>query len=258
MDKKMKATPIKTDSRPLYSQTIEALTNLIIKGDYKTGDQLPKEDVLAPQLGISRSTLRVALGYLETYGMISRRPGVGTFVSTTLSSSQHEGYLGSLDRMETLDTIAERAGVEARFLSREMEDIVAGEELGRELGVDPQSALHRVQVVEAIDEAPAAYFDTYVVSGKIEKELLLDRQIDLISYLSEYSEQTPTHTRSEIWAKNSDPFIAEKLGIKTGDAVLYIEENFHAKDGCCVAFSRNYFVTEVFRFYLIRRVVLGN
>ena len=54
------------DRRPLYMQAIDAITEMIESGDLKTGSQLPPEEDFAVQLGISRSTLREALGHLET------------------------------------------------------------------------------------------------------------------------------------------------------------------------------------------------
>ena len=55
--------PVKADRRPLYTRTIEAVTRLIAGGRYRSGDMLPKEFDLAKQLGVSRSTLRVAFSY---------------------------------------------------------------------------------------------------------------------------------------------------------------------------------------------------
>ncbi len=247
--------PIRTDNRPLYLQAIEAISNLIQDDDYKGGDRLPKESVFAVQLGISRSTLRVALGYLETHGLISRRPGVGTFIATSISSSKREGYLNPLDRMETLLQIAERAGVEASILSREVEDVAASKEIAAELGIAEGDPMLRVKVVEAMDGQPAAYFDTYVALEMIDRNALIDYEGDVITYLSEEVDRAPTHTRSEVLAKNANDEVAEKLGLEERQAVLFLEETFHTKQGDCVVFSRNYFVTEIFRFYLIRRLV---
>ena len=84
------------DRRPLYVQAIDALTNMIETGQLKTGAQLPPEDELAKSLGISRSTLREALGHLESHGLIARRQGIGTFVSIPTGP----GFFGGLQRLE--------------------------------------------------------------------------------------------------------------------------------------------------------------
>jgi len=84
------------DRRPLYVQAIDALTNMIETGQLKTGAQLPPEDELAKRLGISRSTLREALGHLESHGLIARRQGIGTFVSIPTGP----GFFGGLQRLE--------------------------------------------------------------------------------------------------------------------------------------------------------------
>ena len=96
------------DRRPLYVQAIEALTNMIETGQLKTGSQLPPEDEFAAKLGISRSTLREALGHLETHGLIARRQGIGTFV--TIPSSP--GFFGGLQRLEPFKELARTADVQ--------------------------------------------------------------------------------------------------------------------------------------------------
>jgi GntR family transcriptional regulator len=250
--------PVRNDSRPLYSLTIEALTNLILEGGYKSGSRLPKEDVLSRQLGISRSTLRVALGYLETYGLISRRPGVGTFVATTVGDSLHGRYMGGLDRMETLEQIAARAGVTASIKSREIDDVKADIDIANILGIPQGEALYRIQVVEAIEGRIAALIDTCLPVSSTTREEIEAAQEDVITFLARKGGLKPTHTRSEISAVNSDARVAAKLEIDEGDAVLFLEETFHTREGELIAYSRNHFVSEVFHFYLIRRVVVGS
>ena len=247
---------VKSDPRPLYTQAIEAITNLILNGDFKSGDRLPKEDVLANQLGVSRSTLRVALGYLETYGMISRRPGVGTFVASPLSRRSEEGYLSSLDRLETLKIIAERADVNRKIKYRNVESVVAKSDVAWNLGVEEGTALVRVEVVEAIENKTAALIDTLIPGHLVELDSLKDYDDDVIAYLALDVNLTPTHTRSEVSAVKADREVAEKLDVSVGDSLLYLDETFFTKDGKCVAVSYNYFVSGVFHFYLIRRVIV--
>jgi GntR family transcriptional regulator len=256
MSEKMQPRPVRTDSRPLYLQATEAIRDLILEGEFRTGDRLPQEGEFAQQLGISRSTLRVALGYLETYGLISRRPGLGTFIATTIPPSPEDGYLSSLDRFETLLQIAERANVNVTIVSREVTEVSAGDGIATELGISPGGPVTRVEVVEAIEGRPAAYIDTYLIPRLADRNALAEYQEDAITYLAANRRFSPTHTRSEVWAKNADREVAEKLGLPERQAVLFLNETFHTRQGTCVAISKNYFVTDIFRFYLIRKLVV--
>ena len=75
------STKLKLDHRPLYIRAVEVLRELLENGTYPPGSQLPPEPDLAQQLGISRSTLREAMRTFEERGRITRRRGIGTFVS---------------------------------------------------------------------------------------------------------------------------------------------------------------------------------
>lgn len=66
---------------PLYAQIADALLGRIQRGDLAAGDRIPPERELSERLGVNRLTLRRALRELEGRGLLSRRPGLGTFVS---------------------------------------------------------------------------------------------------------------------------------------------------------------------------------
>ena len=256
MGDRVQPRPVRTDSRPLYLQATEAIRDLILEGEFQAGDRLPQEGEFAQQLGISRSTLRVALGYLETYGLISRRPGLGTFIATTIPPRPEDGYLTSLDRFETLLQIAERANVNVTIISRNVSEVPAGDGIAGELGTSSDTPVTRVEVVEAIEGRPAAYIDTYLIPRLADRSALAEYHEDAITYLASHREFSPTHTRSEVWAKNAGLRVAERLGIPQEQAVLFLKESFHTRQGSCVAISKNYFVTEIFRFYLIRKLAV--
>jgi len=246
--------PIRTDNRPLYTQAIDSIRELILSGDYQVGDRLPKESTLAHQLGISRSTLRVAMGYLETCGLISRRPSVGTFVATLIPSNSEGSYISNLDRFETLLQIADRTEMDLDIIFREVEEMTAPSEIASAFGIPEGNPVLRMQIVESIDNKPAAYLDTYLADEVTDIHDLEDYEDDAITFLSSYSESAPSHTRSEIWAVNATENIADKLNLAADKAVLYLQETFHTKAGKCVALSNNYFVSESFHFYIVRRL----
>lgn len=66
---------------PLYFTIKRDVLTNIKQGTWSLGYQLPNEDALRTQYGVSRGTVRRALSELESEGYIERRPGKGTFVT---------------------------------------------------------------------------------------------------------------------------------------------------------------------------------
>jgi GntR family transcriptional regulator len=246
--------PIKLDTRPLYAQTIEAMLELLTKGGLNAGDKLPTEAKLAQQLGISRSTLRVALGYLENRGYISRRTGIGTFVAAPVLSHDPEGFLNPLDRLETILEYAERSGFEVSIFDRETHLTGAGDEAAVVLGVNPKDELVHWSIVVAIKNRRGAYLEFHVPSDLVDIEEIKTFEGDLVDYLSSVDELKPVHTQSRVFAVRADSQIANKLGIELDAPILYLQEIFFNSTGQTVAFAKNYFLTDIFSFYLIRKI----
>jgi DNA-binding FadR family transcriptional regulator len=61
---------------------IERIKAMIVSGELEPGQRLPKEDVLAEQLGLSRSSLREAVRALTAMKILVVRQGDGTYVSS--------------------------------------------------------------------------------------------------------------------------------------------------------------------------------
>jgi len=103
-------TEAKTASAPKFraqqvtrprDQVERQIREAILEGHFGQGDKLPSETELAQQFGVSRPTVREALGALVSGGLIRKIPGVagGSFVNTVTPDS--------LSRMlrESVDTI---------------------------------------------------------------------------------------------------------------------------------------------------------
>src|SRR5829696_5597969 len=65
---------------PLYVQLAERIERDIGEGRYAPGGRLPPESDLARTFGVSRGTLRQALGALSRRGAVETVAGRGTFV----------------------------------------------------------------------------------------------------------------------------------------------------------------------------------
>jgi DNA-binding FadR family transcriptional regulator len=62
-------------------RAVELLTELITSNKVAPGEFLPSEPVLSKQLGISRTTVRLALKTLEMRGLVTTRRGIGAQVA---------------------------------------------------------------------------------------------------------------------------------------------------------------------------------
>ena len=96
------------------AQVEEQIREAILLGHFAQGEKLPPETELAEQFGVSRPTVREALGALVSGGLIHKVPGVagGSFVNTvtpeslaaTISESMSTVLrLGALDVRELTD-----------------------------------------------------------------------------------------------------------------------------------------------------------
>lgn len=72
----------------LYRQLMNSIRAKIQRGEYKVGDKLDSERVMAQQYGISRLTVRKALKALEEEGLVKARQGSGTYVERPLQESR--------------------------------------------------------------------------------------------------------------------------------------------------------------------------
>ena len=66
---------------PLYSQIVNIVKRNLSAGMLAAGELLPSEAELCRAYNVSRSTVRQAIGILETEGLVVRKQGRGTFVA---------------------------------------------------------------------------------------------------------------------------------------------------------------------------------
>jgi DNA-binding FadR family transcriptional regulator len=63
-------------------EAIEKIKAMIVSGDLRAGDRLPREADLAAELGLSRSSLREAVRALSLVNILDVRRGDGTYVTS--------------------------------------------------------------------------------------------------------------------------------------------------------------------------------
>ncbi len=241
--------PIQTNYTPLYNQAIGALLKYFSSGFFKPGDKLPKEETLANQLGISRATLRVAMGYLETRGYIYRHRGSGTFVTSRVIDNPSDRLLANIDQLEPLEILAEKAGLDVTIIDKSISSGKADQNIASRLGLAEGAEIIIYQLTKAINNQPAFFMRLIFKPGMFNIEELQAVDGDVFSLQDTYS-------YTEIFAEKVESDIQAKLGVKDNQAILKLIETHMDKFGNPISLSTVYILTNYFNFYVIRKIVI--
>jgi GntR family transcriptional regulator len=141
---------------PLHRQLAVLLEDAIRSGALRPGDRLDSESVLTARYGVSRITLRQAVGALVDKQILVRKQGKGTFV--TAPAVRHDlknlhGLLGSL--------FAQADGASARLLRYELRRPPLA--IAAELGLRGAAKAVLLERLYLIDGAPVALTEAWLV-----------------------------------------------------------------------------------------------
>ena len=87
-------------------EVFQVIQQQIVRGELPVGHRFPPQEVMAEQLGVSRSTIREAINKLTLLGFLAAKPGVGTTVvgdgSMALASAMSQNIFYSFDDVPKL------------------------------------------------------------------------------------------------------------------------------------------------------------
>jgi GntR family transcriptional regulator len=216
----------------------------------KAGDRLPPEPELARSMGVSRSTLREAMRSFEAQGLLIRRQGAGTFVV-----EKNGVFETGLEVLESLETIAERSGLQVSMGGLQVEELEASAEIARTFTCDEGDAFVRVTRVINSKERPVAFLRDTLPQNVLSLQGLnggfTGSVLDLL-IKRKNSQLGMSHTEIQAVAANSEA--ARALKIQRGDVLLLLEANLHSQKGEVIDHSQSYFLPGYFRFYVNRKI----
>lgn len=74
----------RASKKPIYKQIADFIEQGISTGKFSTESMLPSERILAKELGVNRSTVIAAYDELQSHGIVERKKGSGTRISTDI------------------------------------------------------------------------------------------------------------------------------------------------------------------------------
>ncbi len=213
------------------------------------GERLPSEPDLAKKLGVSRATLREAMRTFEAQGLVRRRQGSGTFVV-----GQFPVIEAGLEVLESLETMAERLGLEITLGDLRIEVLQADKEHQTELAVPAGTRLTRVQRVMREESRPVAFLiDTLPEEILKAEHLPANFKGSVLDFLLARGDPL-TVSKAAISAISAPADVAKALQVQRGDVLLVFISKLYNSSGKVLDYSSSYFIPGYFHFHVVRRV----
>ncbi len=213
------------------------------------GERLPSEPDLAKKLGVSRATLREAMRTFEAQGLIRRRQGSGTFVVGQVPVIE-----AGLEVLESLETMAERLGLEIDVSDLRVEVFTADKALAPEFGLPVGTRMTRVQRVMREENRPVAYLvDTLPEDVLKADHLPANFKGSVLDFLLGRGDPL-TVSKAAISAIGAPADVAKALQIQRGDVLLGFVSKLYNASGKVLDYSQSYFIPGYFHFHVVRRV----
>jgi GntR family transcriptional regulator len=143
---------------PKYQSVHDALVVLI--GGLAAGTAMPTERELCQTYGVSRATVRQALSQLEIEQRIYRRQGKGTFVAIPKIEQ-------SLELMSHTEGMRAR-GIRPSSKLLDVRRVLAGNEIGTQLGLSPKTEVLRIERLRLADDEPIAIEVVFLNAGRFD------------------------------------------------------------------------------------------
>ncbi len=229
---------------PLYSQLKELLRARILDGCYAPHSRMPSENELGQTYGVSRITVRQALGDLQKEGLIFKIHGKGTFVAKPKAFQ-------NVSTLQGLGESMKQMGYEVLNKLRSLRHVPASALVAERLRVDEGRTVTEIRRVRLINREPISLEITWLpraVGEKLEKADLVTRDIFLI--LENDCGIALGHADLAIDAVLADSDLTQALNVEEGSPIMRIERLTHTADGTPLDFEHLYYRGDAFQYRL--------
>ena len=223
---------------PVYVQITNWLTSQIVSGQWPPHHKLPGEPDLAAEIGVSRGSLRKAIGILVSKGLLEQVHGKGTFVRKTILEQTWASRLTSTAEELNWQGIPFTIEVLAQEICKPHEARIL-----RILQLAPDEQVFHLLRRRFVNKKPFVVHQTFFSAEKFKALLAIDftthtMVTDVLEQICGLRLSKAKHTISAI---SADKRSSEWLGLRVGEPVLYDEHILYDKSGNIIEFSKAWF-----------------
>lgn len=212
---------------PAYLRILQTLRERLANDDWRIGDQLPTDEELVREFGVSRFTVRAALDVLVADGVIERYRRRGTFL-VARPRGAGSWMLTSLDDLVT-------SGFPTPPIILEANQSVWDPRAAAALDLDDDASFLRICALRRADREPYAYSVIHIPEA-LARNLPRDwqertRMEPFVGLVAE-ANGLPVHKATQIAEAVAAPaLIAAQLETALGAPLLKLERSFFARPG---------------------------
>lgn len=221
-------------------ELVEQLQTKINQGIYTAGQRLPSEREILEEFSVSRATVREALQRLQAENIIDIVPRGGAFVRSastkvTIGAPTPTPNIApgmELKRAGSFIRAMEAQGRQTLVRFIEPSSIIeAGNKIGEELQVNPQTQVLRRYRVHIVDKVPYRILDSYYLATLLGDLLGKDEgYIPLFKWLHEHQGVTASRAFEKLNVRMPSAEEASLLNISRGQPVVDMDRWVWSKD----------------------------
>ncbi|MFH1926860.1 MAG: GntR family transcriptional regulator [Chloroflexota bacterium] len=227
---------------PLYSQLEAIILEMMQSGELKPHEPIPTESELVQRYGLSRTTVRQAVGNLVKGGYLYRKRGKGTFVSRP--KQQH-----GLEKLTSFSEDMRSRGMKPSSEVLKLEIVKASGHTTERLEIAEGTPVWKIARLRFADGEPMCIQTSYIPTGLV-------RDIEIADVDGEGSLYELLENKYHLSLREADetldaalawPEEARLLGIQRGAPLMVRKRITFLADGRPVEFVTTYYRADRYR-----------
>ncbi len=231
--------------QPLYDQLVDLLSDKI-ESEMQPGDMLPSERELAEKYGLSRTTVRLAMAELEELGLVARKHGKGTFVSSvSRAATDLAGAYSFTDQMRSMGRMPKTSVLD--FELRE-----ASKAVSAHMDIKLGQKVYRMRRLRKADGIPMMVERSYIPANLFVGLTRHDVETKPLYEIIEQDYHNKIKSAEESFsARCARPGEAQLLGIEEGSPVLRLVRTTYNSKNLVVEYTRSVARADMFEYKIV-------
>jgi GntR family transcriptional regulator len=225
---------------PKHQQLRTILTELVTT-QLRPGDMLPSERQLCADYGVSRITVREALGQLVSDGLLVRTQGKGTFVAHRPARSRLH--------IASFHEDMRRMGLEPATVVLSAARVTAPAQTVERLRLAPGGAAYHVRRLRLADRVPMSVDDAWYSAELVPGLDQLDLQASLYDILARHYGRPIDHAEQTVSAGLAGEEMGRLLGIPGSGPVLKFDRVSYSR-GDAIEHARSWYRADRYELFI--------